>query len=144
MTADGPIDIQVTFDTADPHRVARFWAIALHYEKEDHSAFVAQLVDQGRLPLEATAIVDGGRQFADVTACRDPEGRRPRLFFQRVPEAKTVKNRVHLDLHVGKDRIDEEVARLLGLGATPAWESNDRGGRCVTMRDVEGNEFCVE
>lgn len=136
-------DFQVTFDTSDPHRVARFWAQALHYEKEDHTAVVAQLLAQGRIPDQATTEIDGGRQFADVSACRDPQGARPRLFFQRVPEGKVVKNRVHLDIHVGKDRIDEEVARLAGLGATPAWESNT-GGRCVTMRDVEGNEFCVE
>ncbi|MBJ7607908.1 MAG: hypothetical protein JF887_00545 [Candidatus Dormibacteraeota bacterium] len=85
----------------------------------DHAAFVAELLAQGRIPDQSTAEVDGGRQFADVSACRDPQGVHPRLFFQRVPEGKVVKNRVHLDIHVGKDRIDEEVARLVALEPRP-------------------------
>jgi hypothetical protein len=65
------------------------------------------------------------------------------VFLQRVPEPKTVKNRVHLDLQVGPDRHDVEVQRLSGLGATVAWVTDDRGPRTTTMRDPEGNEFCV-
>ncbi len=136
--------VQVAFDCADPHAVARFWAGALGYEKEQHAVFVAQLVDGGHLRLDETVEVDGGRQFADVSACRDPEGRGPRLFFQRVPEAKDRKNRVHLDLHVGAEGQDAEVARLEALGARKLWFSDDRGGPCWTMADVEGNEFCVD
>jgi hypothetical protein len=135
--------VQVAFDAADPHRVAHFWAAALGYEKEDNSAFVKQLLDAGRL-LEADTIeTENGREFADVAACRDPDGRRPRLFFQRVPEAKTVKNRLHLDLNVGAEAAPAEIERLKGLGATFAWTSDDRGGLCTTLRDPEGNEFDV-
>ena len=72
-----------------------------------------------------------------------PGGRPARLFFQQVPESKTVKNRVHLDLHVGSECVDDEVRRLEGLGATYAWTSEDRGPRCITFRDPEGNELCV-
>ena len=136
-------DIQIAMDTADPHLVAAFWAEALGYELEDHSPLVKQLIDAGQLPLEATIETANGRQFADVAGCRDPDGRRPRLYFQRVPEAKTVKNRVHLDVHVGADAAPAEIERLKGLGATFAWTSDDRGGLCTTLRDPEGNEFDV-
>lgn len=145
MASDAPagITFQVAFDTADPHGVARFWAAALGYQKEDHHDLVEQLVAAGHLPATGVVIEDGRSAFADVAACRDPAGVRPRLFFQRVPEPKAVKNRLHLDLQVGPDRLDDEVARLEGLGATYAWTSDDRGGRCVTLRDPEGNELCV-
>jgi len=138
------IGLQVTIDAEDPHRLARFWAEAVGYTKEDHSAVVDSLVAAGRLPVEAVVEVDGGRGFRDVAACRDPDGTRPRLFFQRVPERKTVKNRVHLDLHVGQERAEAEAERLVGLGATPLWRTTDRGGLTVTLQDPEGNEFCVE
>jgi hypothetical protein len=136
-------DFQVTIDAHDPHAGARFWAAALGYEREDHSALVDQLLGAGVLPAEAAVQVDGRSAFRDLAACRDPDGRRPRLLFQRVPEDKTVKNRVHLDLEVGPEGADAEVARLEQLGATVAWTSDDRGARTITMRDPEGNEFCV-
>ena len=136
--------LQVTFDCGDPHVVARFWAAAIGYEKEDHTSFVAQLLGSGEISRDATVDVDGGPQFADVSACRDPDGKGPRLFFQKVPEDKAGKNRVHLDMHVGPDRQDAEVTRLEGLGARRLWFSDDRGGPCWTMADIEGNEFCVD
>jgi Glyoxalase-like domain len=135
--------VQVTFDCEDPHRMARFWAGALGYEKEDHTAFVGELLDAGRIPEAATLVVDGGVQFADVSACRDPGAIGPRLYFQKVAEAKAAKNRVHLDLHLGPDRYEEEAERLEALGAKKLWFNDDRGGPCWTMADVEGNEFCV-
>jgi hypothetical protein len=79
-----------------------------------------------------------------VSACRDPGANGPRIFFQRVPEPKSSKNRVHLDLHVGPDRYEAEADRLEQLGARRLWYSDDRGGKCWTMADVEGNEFCVD
>ena len=136
--------VQVTFDSADPHRMARFWAEALGYAKEDHTGLVTQLLASGALSAEATVEVDGGPQFADVSSCRDPEGNGPRLYFQRVPEAKAGKNRVHLDLHLGQDRYEAEATRLEGIGARRLWFSDDRGAACWTMADIEGNEFCVD
>jgi hypothetical protein len=138
------IPVQVTFDAADPHRLARFWAEALHYQKEDHAALVEQLLAAGQLPPDAVVEDEGKRAFRDVAACRDPDDQGPRLFFQRVPEGKSAKNRVHLDVHVGPANVEAETRRLTRLGAQQLWTSNDRGGPCITMADPEGNEFCVE
>jgi hypothetical protein len=135
--------LQVVFDAGDPHLLARFWADVLHYEVEHHGPFVEQLVADGRLPHEETIEVDGQRAFRDVAACADPAGAAPRLFFQRVPEPKTVKNRVHVDVQVGAESAAAEVERLQALGATVAWTTSGRGPLTTTMRDPEGNEFCV-
>ena len=66
-----------------------------------------------------------------------------RIWINEVPEPKTAKNRVHLDLHVGPQRAAGEVERLTALGATVAWTTSDRGPVTTTMRDPEGNELCV-
>lgn len=137
-------EIQVTFDCSDPHAMACFWAEALGYDKEDHSSLVEQLLSAGALDPDRTVEVDGGRQFAEVSACRDPSGKGPRIFFQKVPEERTTKNRVHLDLHVGHDGYEMEVERLERAGAKRLWYSDDRGAKCWTMADIEGNEFCVD
>jgi hypothetical protein len=65
------------------------------------------------------------------------------VLFQLVPEAKTVKNRVHLDVRVGADRREAEVARLLERGATELWRASQGPYEWVTLADPEGNEFCV-
>jgi hypothetical protein len=124
--------------------MARFWAAALGYEKEDHSEFIAGLLESGAISEEDTVNVDAGRQFAAVTACRDPDRKGPRLYFQKVLEGKVAKNRVHLDLHLGPERYEAEAARLEALGARKLWFSNDRGAATWTMADIEGNEFCVD
>jgi hypothetical protein len=135
--------LQVTIDAADPHAIARFWAAALHYEVERHGPIVEQLLGAGRIESDETLDVDGEMAFRDLAACRDPSGASPRLLFQRVPEPKTVKNRMHLDIQVGPDAAPAEVTRLQSLGATVAWTTADRGPLTTTMRDPEGNEFCV-
>jgi len=139
------IAVQVTFDAEDPHRLATFWADALRYEKEDNTAIVQGLLDAGHLPRAAVVeLGDGVLGFAELAAARDPQGGGPRLLFQKVPEHKTVKNRVHLDLHVGPDDVEAEAERLQKLGAELAWVSDDRGAHTITLRDPEGNELCVE
>lgn len=135
--------MQVVIDAADPHAQVRFWAQALHYEVEDHVPIVAQLLSAGLVQDEETIEVDGHRVFRDLAACSDPAGVGPRVLIQRVPEPKSVKNRVHLDLHVGPDQAPAEVERLIALGAAIAWVTEDRGPTTTTMRDPEGNEFCV-
>ncbi len=135
--------LQVAMDAADPHALARFWAAALHYDVEHHGPFVDKLVADGLLAAEETIELDGQRAFRDVAACSDPAGAGPRLFFQRVPERKSTKNRVHLDVQVGPVLAPAEVERLRALGATVAWTTADRGPVTTTMRDPEGNEFCV-
>jgi hypothetical protein len=124
--------------------MARFWSSAIGYEKEDHTELVAYLLASAAIGHEGTVEVDGGHQFAAVSACRDPEGKGPRLYFQKVPEGKIAKNRVHLDLHVGAALCESEAARREALGASKLWFSDDRGGACWTMADIEGNEFCVD
>ncbi|RNL63673.1 VOC family protein [Nocardioides marmoriginsengisoli] len=119
-------EVQVTFDCADPERVARFWCEVLGYV----------------LPPDFAA------------ACVDPTGVGPRLYFQRVPEGKVVKNRVHLDVRVGTGLVgpervavlEAECARLVALGAVrlQLLEADEENESCLLMQDVEGNEFCLD
>lgn len=135
--------IQIAFDAAEPHALADFWAAALHYDVEDHEGVVQSLLDAQRLPPDEAVEVDGRLAFRDVATCRDPRGHGPRLFFQRVPEPKAAKNRMHLDIQVGEPAQADEVARLTRLGARVLWTTSDRGPLTTTMADPEGNEFCV-
>lgn len=135
--------IQVTFDAADPHALADFWAEVLGYEIENNSAFVDDLVSSGRMPPEGRITRNGRSEFADVAAASDPEGHGPRLYFQKVPEPKTAKNRVHLDVPVPDEQKLERVAELEKLGAKQLWITDDRGPVSYTMADPEGNEFCL-
>jgi hypothetical protein len=134
---------QVTFDCADPHAQAAFWAQVYDFPVEDHSALVEQLVADGRMPADDRITIGGRSAFRDVAACSDPAGAEPRLFFQRVPEGKVAKNRVHLDVHVDEERKTAEVERLIGLGAKLIEVRDDRGPVTRVLRDPEGNEFCV-
>jgi len=101
------------------------------------------------LPAAERQLADA---FAEAAGIRDPDGpvdprtgvgRGGRVLFQKVPEPKTVKNRVHLDLHVGADARAEAVDRLKGFGATVLWEGSQGPNSWVTMADPELNEFCV-
>jgi hypothetical protein len=76
-------------------------------------------------------------------ALNSPDPDRPRILFQLVPEEKTVKNRLHLDVRVGPDRREAEIARLLGLGATELWRGSQGPYEWTTLADPQGNEFCV-
>lgn len=104
----------VTFDCADPMRLAEFWAAA-----------VGSNVDEDSTPERAWVEAAGWGG--------------PSLWFQRVPEAKSAKNRQHFDLRVVGD-VDAEVRRPVDLGAS----ERVRRGELVVMEDPEGNEFCVE
>jgi len=134
---------QVSFDCADPHAQAAFWAQVFGTAVEDHSALVDQLVADGRLPADEMTVINGRSAFRDVAACSDPDGTEPRLFFQRVPEGKTAKNRVHIDVHVEPDQKAAEVERLVGLGASHIATHSGRGPVTYVLRDPEGNEFCL-
>jgi hypothetical protein len=123
--------VQVTFDCADPGRVARFWCEVLGY--------VVPQLDEPQ----------GGSAVA-----MDPAGDGPRLYFQRVPEGKIVKNRVHLDVRVGTGLVGAErlavltaeSERLVALGATvfQVLVADEENESCIVMQDVEGNEFCLD
>ncbi|MEV6799028.1 VOC family protein [Micromonospora rifamycinica] len=137
---------QVTFDCADPERVARFWCEALGYVVPPPPPGFADWSEFDRaLPPERQ-----GSAFA----CVDPSGVGPRLFFQRVPEGKVVKNRLHLDVRVGTGLVgaerlaalEAECTRLLALGATRVrlLTADGFNESCLVMQDVEGNEFCLD
>jgi hypothetical protein len=140
-----PPTFQIAIDAADPHRLNRFWAAAVGYEIEDHHDGIEQILAAGYATRDDTFEIDGRLAWKIAAACRDPEGRGPRLLFQQVPEPKTVKDRIHLDLHHGfdDDARAAEVERLIGLGATKLWDGEQGPQRWVTMADPEGNEFCV-
>lgn len=145
---------KLVIDAADPHAQADFWARALGYAVEDHSALVERLLGLGHVPADVTVEAHGRRAWRDLAAVRHPDdpheeesgtGLGRRLLFQRVPEAKTAKNRLHIDVHAGpgRDRA-AEVVRLEALGASVLREVDDPGGRWTVMADPEGNEFCVQ
>lgn len=138
--------VQVTFDCAEPERVALFWCEALGYVvPPPPPGFASWDEFDATLPPEHQ-----GSAFA----CVDPTGVGPRLFFQRVPEGKSVKNRLHLDVRVGTGLVGEErvaaleaeCARLLPLGATrlELLVADGVNESTLVMQDVEGNEFCLD
>ncbi|MEU3253722.1 VOC family protein [Streptomyces sp. NPDC006997] len=147
-----PLHWKLVIDAADPHAQADFWAAALGYEVEDNSALIERLLGFDAVPAELTVESHGRRAWRDLIAVRHPDdphdeesgtGLGRRLLFQRVPEPKTGKNRLHLDLHPGAGRRADEVERLRGLGASVLREVKEAGGEWVVMQDPEGNEFCV-
>jgi hypothetical protein len=143
------IPFQVVFDCAGPDALARFWAEALGYKLQDPPPGFATWEEWAR----ANDIPED--QWDAMSAIVDPEGEGARIFFQRVPEPKTVKNRVHLDVNVGggrqvpleerRRRIDEAAERLVGLGATLLRAVQEEAdGYFVNMLDPEGNEFDLQ
>ena len=134
---------QCSFDAADPHRLAEFWAAALGYVVEDVDALCRQMLAAGYATSDDVEDVNGRYRWQDATALSDPAGAGPRIYVQRVPEPKTAKNRLHLDLRVGADRMETEAARLEGLGASRLYEGHQGPQRWLTLADPEGNEFCV-
>lgn len=125
-----PRRFDLAIDCAHPAPLARFWAEALGYPAPEEGPNP----DEEDVGLEA------------------PAGDLPRIYFQRVPEGKVAKNRLHLDLKVGgtgsledrKARIDAEAARLVALGASDHRGPIAEGGSYwVRMNDPEGNEFCL-
>lgn len=111
--------VEIGIDCGEPTQLARFWAAALGYEVGD---------------------LDRAGVYLDLVP---PDPALPVVYLQKVPEAKTAKNRLHLDLYASD--ADALVSRLVGLGATAGgeWQTGSEGGRWQVMADPEGNEFCV-
>ncbi|MCD2193033.1 VOC family protein [Actinomycetospora endophytica] len=142
-------EVQITFDCADPGALAAFWAEALGYRIQAPPPGF----ETWEQALEAWGVPPERRN--DASAVTDPEGSGARVFFQRVPEGKQVKNRVHLDLRAapglsGDERmkaLEAEATRLIGHGATRLLRVEPEppfvGGNIV-MADPEGNEFCLD
>ncbi len=139
------LTFQVTFDAADPDRLAHFWANVLGYQLQpppdgyaDWEAFLAEL----NAPRE---------KWDAASAIVDPDGIGPRIYFQKVPEPKSGKNRVHLDVNAGAgvpaeerhQRVNAEADRVESLGASKVRVGDDWSGYWIVMQDPEGNEFCV-
>ncbi len=134
--------LQITFDAADPHRLAAWWSDLLGYEIEDGHDMIAGLLADGVI-ADADVVEIDGRLFFREAVATAPAGAGPRLLFQLVPEPKTAKNRVHLDVPVDPDQLDVEVARLQATGAELVNFGQHPGHRWAVMRDPEGNEFCL-
>ena len=137
--------VQVAFDCAEPQRVGRFWCEVLGYVAPPPEGFASWDEYERGLP-------PGQRD--SWFACVDPTGAGPRLYFQRVPEGKAVKNRVHLDVRVGTGLVgaerlavlEAESARLVALGAEQVrvLVADEENESCILMRDIEGNEFDLD
>lgn len=141
------VGYQVTFDCADPAKLSEFWAAVLGYRLDDPPEGFASWPEA----LKAFNVPED--HWNDASAIIDPDNKDSRIFFQKVPEGKTVKNRVHLDVRAGggrgtpieerKSRVFKEVERLKGLGATYLTTFDQPHDFWVVMQDPEGNEFCL-
>ena len=142
------IEIQLTFDAADPPALAAFWGEVLGYVREPppegHDTWESWL----------TAMHVPEAMWDSVATLVDPDGKGPRIYLQRVPEPKVAKNRLHVDvrtrgntretpLEQRRERVLAEAERLVVLGATRGAEVEEHGGFHLVMQDPEGNEFCL-
>jgi hypothetical protein len=145
---------QLAVDCSDSARLVTFWCEALGYvpepAPEGWDSWLAYWRAAG-IPEEELEGADEGSG-----AIIDPDGVRPRIWFQEVPEPKAGKNRLHVDIRHTPGReampyaerkasVDAEVERLVALGATVAYVNAPEGADyyAKTLRDPEGNEFCV-
>ena len=149
--------MQVTFDAHDPEGLSRFWASAMGYVNPPPPG---RELATGQDPFDAwhDFLHEMGvpeSEWNSASAAQDPSGAGPRLFFQRVPEDKSAKNRVHLDLRAapgleGEERmaaLEAECERLVALGATRVERHEPAppmSGGHIVMEDPEGNVFCLD
>jgi hypothetical protein len=117
---------ELAIDCADPGGLARFWCSVLGYEVQDE--------DEEIVMIGSPQVPEGKNRRGPVP---------PTLTFARVPEGKTIKNRLHIDVNPTDRDQDKEVRRLLDLGARHAEVGQTGEEDWVTLADPEGNEFCV-
>jgi catechol 2,3-dioxygenase-like lactoylglutathione lyase family enzyme len=139
--------VQITFDCGDPAALSAFWAEALGYRLQDPPPGFPTW----DAALDAMGVPPERRN--DASALIDPDGAGPRVFFQRVPEGKAAKNRVHLDVRAAAGSADRmaaleaEADRLTALGAKRVQRFEPApplGLGHIVMTDPEGNEFCLD
>jgi len=147
---DTPVrTVQVTFDCADPGALAEFWAVVLGYQVQPPPPGF----ESWDAALDAWGVpADQRNERSAVVPPDDADG--PRLFFQRVPEPKTAKNRVHLDVRAAPGlegaermrRLEEVGEQLTALGARrlARFEPGGIDAGHLVMADPEGNEFCLD
>ena len=139
-------EFQVAVDCADPHTLADWWAETLGWQVEPQDeAFIRRMISAGHAAESDTRRHRGGLVWKDGAAIRHPDGmgRAPRVLFQLVPEAKSVKNRLHLDVRIGDGDVEAAVAGLTARGAKVLHTGRQGPHTWVTLTDPEGNEFCV-
>jgi len=117
---------ELAIDCADPSGLARFWCSVLDYEVQDEG--------DGIVIIGSPLVPEGKNRPGPIP---------PMLTFARVPEGKTIKNRLHIDVNPTDTDQDEEVRRLLALGARHADVGQGDDASWVVLADPEGNEFCV-
>ena len=145
-----PVSFQLVIDCSSPDTLAHFWAEALHYVVEPPPHGFDSWDDYYRsigLPEDELGI--------GADSIVDPNGEGPRIWLQVVPEKKSIKNRLHIDLNasggrdhpldVRRERVEAEAARLVALGATRLATHFEEGldHYAVALTDPEGNEFDI-
>ena len=141
--------VQVTFDCADPGALSRFWCEVLGYRLDAPPPGFATWDEA----LDAFGVPEERRN--DASAAVDPTGTGPRLWFQKVPEGKSAKNRLHLDVRaapglegdVRMAALEDECTRLVALGATRLRRHEPDpplSHGFIVVQDPEGNEFCLD
>lgn len=136
--------IQVVVDSSNPHALAKWWAQTLGWQVEpSNESFIREMVAAGHAREEDTTVFEGVLVWRAGAGILDPESPgSPRVLFQSVPEPKTVKNRLHLDIRVGDER-ETVVTQLQARGASVLHRGHQGPSVWITMTDPEGNEFCV-
>ncbi|MEU4732641.1 MULTISPECIES: VOC family protein [unclassified Streptomyces] len=133
-------------DSNTPHALADWWADALGWEVEpSDEQFIRSMIEAGQASEDDTTTHRGTLVWKAGAGIRHPQGleRAPRILFQFVPEAKSVKNRVHLDVRTGPDDPQTVVERLVAKGAKHLHEGRQGPFTWTTLADPEGNELCI-
>lgn len=143
-----PYRIQVNVDCRQAHAQADWWADTLGWTVEPTDpAFIQRMIDSGYATEDDTQIHRGMRVWRGAAAICPPdeltEPTRRRIVFQDVPEPKTTKNRIHMDVVTGGEDIDQRRDELVARGATYVATHSQGPHTWHVMTDPEGNEFCV-
>src|SRR5258708_6144326 len=134
-------DFQVVVDCAEPHTLADWWAEAIGWDAQPAPwGFIRKRGGGGVGTAADTPTHNGVLVWREGQAIRRPDGSGRRILFQLVPEPKTVKNRIHLDIRVGPEQVEAETERLVGLGATFLHRGQQGPHSWITIADPEGNE----
>jgi hypothetical protein len=143
------LNIQIAVDCRNPHELADWWAETLDWavEPQDEN-FIRSMIEQGFATEAETKLHHGQLVWRTGAAIRPPEeldAKPParRILFQTVPEAKTVKNRIHWDVNLAGADKDAARTALEARGATYLWTASEGPHSWHTMADPEGNEFCI-
>ncbi len=143
-----PRDFQTVVDCVDPHVLADWWARTLQWvvERSDEE-FIRKMIADGHATDDDTTVFNGVLAWKTGAAIRHPDdpetGPRRRILFQTVPEPKTVKNRLHIDVWVGADQVEDALADIVSRGGSFLHRGQQGPYAWVTVADPEGNEFCI-